>query len=67
MDVRVPRCWGDNSAPVNAALVDPPELREVAGYKWPRIVEFGTPYKIPMSSSGRQPVDLVIVISKVKR
>ncbi|CAH2227491.1 jg9312 [Pararge aegeria aegeria] len=30
------------------------ESRVAAGYKRPRIVEFGTPYKRPMSSSGRQ-------------
>ncbi|CAH2266893.1 jg19897 [Pararge aegeria aegeria] len=36
--------------------------RGAVGYKWPRIVEFGMPYKIPMSSSGRQSVDLMMMI-----
>ncbi|CAH2226475.1 jg22201 [Pararge aegeria aegeria] len=69
MDVGVPRCWKGNSAPVNAALVDPQpagqatssESRGDAGYKQPRIVDFGTPYKIPMSISGRQSVDLMLM------
>ncbi|CAH2215914.1 jg18210 [Pararge aegeria aegeria] len=60
MDVGVPKCCSGNPAPVNAALVDlqpggqttSSELRGAAGYKRPRIVEFGTSYKGPMSSSG---------------
>ncbi|CAH2233760.1 jg3622 [Pararge aegeria aegeria] len=59
-----------NPAPVSAALVDPQpggqtisnESRGAAGYKQPRIVEFGTPYKKPMSSSGRQSVDLMMMM-----
>ncbi|CAH2266801.1 jg7984 [Pararge aegeria aegeria] len=47
MDVRVPRCWSGNPAPVNAALVEP-ESRGAAGYKRPRMVEFRTPYKRPV-------------------
>ncbi|CAH2240264.1 jg2276 [Pararge aegeria aegeria] len=51
MDVGVPRRWSGNPTPVNAALVDPQpvgqttssESRDAAGYKRPRIVEFGTP------------------------
>ncbi|CAH2264220.1 jg22475 [Pararge aegeria aegeria] len=57
-------------APVSAALVDPQpggkttsnELRGGAGYKRPRIVEFGTQYKRPMPSSGRQSFDLMLMI-----
>ncbi|CAH2244044.1 jg12145 [Pararge aegeria aegeria] len=60
----VPRCWSGNPAQENAALVDPQpggqttsnESRGVAGCKWPRIVEFLTPYKRSMSSGGRQSV-----------
>ncbi|CAH2235333.1 jg5902 [Pararge aegeria aegeria] len=66
MDVGVPGCWNGNPAPVIAALIDPQpggqtssESRAAAGYKWPKIVEFGTPYKISMSSSGRQSVDMM--------
>ncbi|CAH2268788.1 jg13648 [Pararge aegeria aegeria] len=62
MEVGVPRCWSGNLAPVNAALVDPQpgwqtkssESRGAAGYKRHRIVEFGTPYKTPMSSQQLQ-------------
>ncbi|CAH2217291.1 jg26510 [Pararge aegeria aegeria] len=47
--------WNGIPAPVNAALVDPQPGRQTtsnesqgaAGYKWPRIAEFGTPCKIP--------------------
>ncbi|CAH2207689.1 jg25673, partial [Pararge aegeria aegeria] len=71
MDVVVPRCWSGNLAPVNAALVDPQpggdttsnEPRVAAGYKRLRTVDFGTPYKRPMSSSGRQSVDLMIALT----
>ncbi|CAH2268020.1 jg10209 [Pararge aegeria aegeria] len=73
MDVGVPWCWSGNPAPVNAALVDPQpggrttssESRQAAGYKRPRIVEFETPYKRPMSSSGRQSVDLMMMMNNV--
>ncbi|CAH2267585.1 jg11874 [Pararge aegeria aegeria] len=62
--VGVPRCWSGNPAPVNAALVDSQpggqttsnESRGAAGYERPRIVKFGTAYKRPMSSNGRQSV-----------
>ncbi|CAH2218440.1 jg4419 [Pararge aegeria aegeria] len=38
------------------------ESRGAAGYKRPRIVELGSPYKRPMSSSGRESVDLMIML-----
>ncbi|CAH2210840.1 jg1875 [Pararge aegeria aegeria] len=69
MDVGVPRCWSGNPALVNAVLVDPQpggqttlrEPRGAAGYKRPRIVGLGTLFKRPMSSSGRQSVDLMMM------
>ncbi|CAH2232640.1 jg5273 [Pararge aegeria aegeria] len=59
--------WNGNPEPINAALVDPQpdgqttsnESTGAAGYKRPRIVAFGTLYKIPMFSSERKSVDLM--------
>ncbi|CAH2230626.1 jg19532 [Pararge aegeria aegeria] len=56
MDIKVPRCWSGNPAPVYAASVDSQpggrktsnESREAVGYKRPRILEFETPCKRPM-------------------
>ncbi|CAH2238762.1 jg11642 [Pararge aegeria aegeria] len=61
MDVGVPRCWNGSSVLVSTALVDPQRggqttlsaSQVAAGSKRLRIVELGTPYKRPMSSSGR--------------
>ncbi|CAH2239679.1 jg12455 [Pararge aegeria aegeria] len=55
------------ATPISAALVGSQpggqttsnESRGATGYKRPRIVEFGTPYEIPMTSSGRQSVYLM--------
>ncbi|CAH2248666.1 jg7853 [Pararge aegeria aegeria] len=73
MDVGVSRCWNGDPTRVNAALVGPQrsgqtisiESLGAAGNKRPRIVEFGTPYKRTMSSSGRQPVDLMKYQDKI--
>ncbi|CAH2240747.1 jg4230 [Pararge aegeria aegeria] len=67
MDVGVPRCWNGSPVLVSAALVDPQRggqttlsASQVAvGSKRLRIEELGTPYKRPMSSSGRLSVDLM--------
>ncbi|CAH2217754.1 jg20398 [Pararge aegeria aegeria] len=53
---------------ISAALVDPQRGGQTslsvsqvdAGSKRHRTVEFGTPYKRPMSSSGRLSVDMMI-------
>ncbi|CAH2232104.1 jg4778 [Pararge aegeria aegeria] len=66
MDVGVTRCWNGSPVLVSAALVDPQRggqttlsASQVAvGSKRLRIVELGTPYKRPMSSSGRLSVDV---------
>ncbi|CAH2227223.1 jg21986 [Pararge aegeria aegeria] len=66
MDVGVPRCWNSSPVLVSAALVDPQRggqttlsaSQVAAGSKRLRIVELGTPYKRPMSSSGRLSVDV---------
>ncbi|CAH2236332.1 jg10714 [Pararge aegeria aegeria] len=57
-------------APINAALVGPQrggqttskEPLGAAGNKRPRTVDFGTPYKRPMSSSGLQPVKVMMMM-----
>ncbi|CAH2237939.1 jg4633 [Pararge aegeria aegeria] len=69
MDVGVPRCWNGSPVLVSAALVDPQRggqttlsASQVAvGSKRLRIVELGTPYKRPMSSSGRLSVDVMMI------
>ncbi|CAH2242245.1 jg25179 [Pararge aegeria aegeria] len=68
MDVGVPRCWNGRPALVSAALVDPRRggrttlgASQVAvGFK---PLEFGTPYKRPMSSSGRLSVDMMMMMA----
>ncbi|CAH2236066.1 jg7355 [Pararge aegeria aegeria] len=70
MDVGVPRCWNGSPELVSAALVDPQlggqttlsESQVSAGSKRHRTVEFGTPYKRPMSSSGRLSVDMMMMM-----
>ncbi|CAH2207399.1 jg422 [Pararge aegeria aegeria] len=60
--------WNGDSAQVNAALVGPQrggqttlnESPGAAGNKRPRTVDFGTPYKRPMSSSELQSVEVMI-------
>ncbi|CAH2237416.1 jg11271 [Pararge aegeria aegeria] len=70
--------WGSkvqhlgNGSPelLSAALVDPQRggqatlsaSQVAAGSKWHRTVEFGTPYKRPMSSSGRLSVDMKMMM-----
>ncbi|CAH2217573.1 jg16807, partial [Pararge aegeria aegeria] len=57
----LPGCWNGSPELVSAALVDPQRggqttlsaSQVAAGSKRLRTVEFGTPYKRPMSSSGR--------------
>ncbi|CAH2268371.1 jg15825 [Pararge aegeria aegeria] len=71
MDIAVPRCWSGNPALVNAVWVDlqtggqttSSDSQGVAGYKRPQIVGFGTPYKSPMSSSGRQSAVLMMMMN----
>ncbi|CAH2216614.1 jg141 [Pararge aegeria aegeria] len=70
MDVGAPRCWNGSPVLVSAALVDPQRggqttlsASQVAvGSKRLRIVELGTPYKRPMSSSGRLSVDVMMMM-----
>ncbi|CAH2237856.1 jg14824 [Pararge aegeria aegeria] len=70
MDVGVPRCWNGSPVLVSAASVDPQRggqttlsASQVAvGSKRLRIVELGTPYKRPMSSSGRLSVDVMMMM-----
>ncbi|CAH2211273.1 jg2834 [Pararge aegeria aegeria] len=72
MDVGVPRCWNGSPVLVSAALVDPQRggqttlsASQVAvESKRLRIVELGTPYKRPMSSSGRLSVDVMMMMKK---
>ncbi|CAH2242171.1 jg22884 [Pararge aegeria aegeria] len=72
MDVGVPRCWNGSPVLVSAALVEPQRggqttlsASQVAvGSKRLRIVELGTPYKRPMSSSGRLSVDVMMKLRR---
>ncbi|CAH2238421.1 jg21125 [Pararge aegeria aegeria] len=60
---------GMTAALVNAALVDPRRgggttlgaSQVAAGFKLHKTVEYGTPYKRPMSSSGRLSVDMIMI------
>ncbi|CAH2235315.1 jg5885 [Pararge aegeria aegeria] len=67
MDVGVPRCWNGDHAKENAALVGPNEVdrrhQRAAGNKRPRTVDFGTPHKRPMSSSGLQSLEAMMTVS----
>ncbi|CAH2239804.1 jg20737 [Pararge aegeria aegeria] len=60
------RCLNGDPAHVNAALVGPKlgghqnEPLGSAGNKWPRTVDFGTPYKRPMSSSVLQSIGVMM-------
>ncbi|CAH2208231.1 jg27972 [Pararge aegeria aegeria] len=66
----VPRCWNGSPALVIAALVDSRRggrttlgaSQVAAGFKRHNTVEFGTPYKRPMSSRGRLSVDLKMMM-----
>ncbi|CAH2215578.1 jg27648 [Pararge aegeria aegeria] len=68
----VPWCWNGSPVLVNAALVDPRRggrttlgaSQVAAGFKRHKTVEFETPYKRPMSSSGRLSVDFMRPLSK---
>ncbi|CAH2232600.1 jg10161 [Pararge aegeria aegeria] len=72
-DVGVPKCWNGSSALVNAVMVDPRRggrttlgaSQVAAGFKRHQTVEFGTPYKRPMSSSGRLSVDMMMTMTAV--
>ncbi|CAH2229729.1 jg4498 [Pararge aegeria aegeria] len=67
-DGRWTRCWNGSHALVNAALIDSRRggrttlgaSQVAAGSKRHKTVEFGTPYKRPMSSSGRLSVDMIL-------
>ncbi|CAH2233983.1 jg7863 [Pararge aegeria aegeria] len=69
MDVGVPTCWNGSPELVSAALVHPQRggqttLRAsqvAAGSKRHRTLEFGTPFKRPLSSSGRLSVDMMMI------
>ncbi|CAH2267352.1 jg27535 [Pararge aegeria aegeria] len=71
MDVWVPRCWNDSPELVSAALVHPQRggqtilsaSQVAAGSKRHRTVEFGTPYKRSMTSSGRLAVDMMMMMT----
>ncbi|CAH2235520.1 jg19497 [Pararge aegeria aegeria] len=60
--------WQHFTELINAAVVDPRRggrttlgaSQVAAGFKRHKTVEFGTPYKRPMSSSGRLSVDMMI-------
>ncbi|CAH2244621.1 jg3850 [Pararge aegeria aegeria] len=68
-------CWNGSPVLVIAALVDPRRggrttlgaSQVAAGSKRHKTVEFGTPYKRPMSSSGRLSVDLMVMMSVMMR
>ncbi|CAH2234711.1 jg4697 [Pararge aegeria aegeria] len=70
MDVGFPRCSNGSPVLVNAALVDPRRdgrtklgaSQVAAGLKRHKTVEFGTPYKRPVSSSGRLSVDMMMIL-----
>ncbi|CAH2241624.1 jg3956 [Pararge aegeria aegeria] len=72
MNIGVPRCWNINPTQVNAVLVGPQqggqttsnESLGAAGRKRPRTVYCGTPYKRPMSSSGLQLVEVMMMMMK---
>ncbi|CAH2243578.1 jg12888 [Pararge aegeria aegeria] len=68
---RVLRCWNGDPAQVNAAFVRPQryepttsnESLGAAGNNPRYCVDFGTPYKRPMSSSGLQSVEVMMILS----
>ncbi|CAH2240272.1 jg2284 [Pararge aegeria aegeria] len=70
MDVGVPRCQNSSHELVSAALVDPKRggqttlsaSQVTAGSNRHRTLEFGTPYKRPLSSSGRLSVDRMMMM-----
>ncbi|CAH2234222.1 jg16671 [Pararge aegeria aegeria] len=72
MDVWVPRCWNGGLALVSA--VDPRQggqttsnaSRGAAGHKRHKTVEFGTPFKRPISNSGRLAVDMMMTMSIIR-
>ncbi|CAH2219066.1 jg22940, partial [Pararge aegeria aegeria] len=61
----IAQCWNGDPAQVNAVLVGPQRVGQTtsneslgaAENKRPRTVDFGTPYKRPMSSSGLRSVE----------
>ncbi|CAH2216663.1 jg8744 [Pararge aegeria aegeria] len=73
MAVGVPRCWNGCPALVSAALVDPQRggqttssaSQVAAGSKRHRTVYCETPYKRPMSSSGRRLVEIMMMLLSV--
>ncbi|CAH2238511.1 jg6205 [Pararge aegeria aegeria] len=68
--VGLPRCWNGSPELVSAALVGPQRggqtrlsaSQVAAGSKRLRTLEVGTPYKRPMSSSGRLSVDVMMMM-----
>ncbi|CAH2244589.1 jg11704 [Pararge aegeria aegeria] len=74
MDVGVPRCWNGSPELVSAALFGPQLVGHTtlsasqvdAGSKRLRTVELGTPYKRPMSSSGRLSVDVMMMMRMIQ-
>ncbi|CAH2243302.1 jg26012 [Pararge aegeria aegeria] len=69
MDVGVPSCWNGSTALVSAALVDPQRGGQttLSGSKQHKTVEVGTPYKRPMSSSGRLTVGMTMIARRTDR
>ncbi|CAH2264578.1 jg21296 [Pararge aegeria aegeria] len=69
----IDKCWNGSPVLVSAALVDPQRggqttlsASQVAvGSKQLRIVELGTPYERPMSSSGRLSVDVMMMMKVI--
>ncbi|CAH2226567.1 jg5216 [Pararge aegeria aegeria] len=59
-DVVVPR-WNGDLALVNAARTSNESLG-ATGNRLPRTVDFGTPYKRPMSSRGLQSVEVMTMM-----
>ncbi|CAH2239124.1 jg10409 [Pararge aegeria aegeria] len=65
-ECRTSRCWNGDPAQVNAALVGPQKGGQTTsneslgseGNKRPRTVDFVTPYKRTMPSSGLQSVEV---------
>ncbi|CAH2258749.1 jg5418 [Pararge aegeria aegeria] len=72
-------CWNGNPAPVTIAVVGPQrggqttssESLGAAGNKRPKMVDFETPYRRPISSSGRQAVEVIkmvmILVLKIRQ
>ncbi|CAH2269361.1 jg14066 [Pararge aegeria aegeria] len=72
---RTDRRWGSKVLEWQPCTGRPPtmwtdDIKRVAGRRWiqaPRIAEFGTPYKISMSSSGSESVDLMMKMMTISK